>query len=170
MELPKIYFDTIELIDGIIEKAWKSYRGGISDCKRSLENKKLDVEDIKMSIEKLNGEKREDRQKYEQYCNQLKDVFNELCEGNKHSMRELIDYLNCKRLGIDPSILQTIKEEPISAFETNELLNALEEDHFETTYPTEDVDALFVPLDLPDIPSDNPIQPGDLETHKNFPK
>ena len=53
MEIPKIYFDTNMLMDTIMKKAWESYRGGIAGCKISLENLRLEIDDLKREIEKF---------------------------------------------------------------------------------------------------------------------
>ena len=181
MELPKEYFDTNKLMNIIMKKVWASYRGGIAGCKISFENIKLDIEDIKSSIEKLDETKREDRQKYEAYSNELKRIYNNLLDGNKYSLRDFIDKLNCERLGIDYEGLKTIDEnKPIFSIneepdvmtddETQALLDDLQEERIETVYPTQNVDQLFEPFDFPSITSENPIQPRDLETHNNLPR
>ena len=54
--------------------------------------------------------------------------------------------------------------------EIDELLSSLDDNKLETSYPTEDFDEEFIPLDLPDIPGDNPIQPGDIEKSVNLPR
>ena len=179
MEIPKVYFDTNMLMDTIMKKAWESYRGGIAGCKISLENLKLEIDDLKREIEKLDETKREDREKYVECCNEIQKRYDKLLEGNKYSLRTFIDKLNCERLGIDSSELKRVKDdkpifdvenETITSDETQALLDDLQNDKKETIYPTQNVDQLFEPFEFPDITSDNPIQPRDLETHNNLPR
>lgn len=181
MELPKEYFDTYNLMEFIMKKIWESYRGGIAGCKISFESIKLNIDDIKRSIQKLDDAKREDRQEYVIYCNELKRIYNELVEVNKYSLREFIDRLNCESLGIEYEELKTMdKDKPVFSLdeepevmtedETQALLNDLQEEKRETVYPTQNVDQLFEPLKFSGIPSDNPIQPSDLETYNNYPR
>lgn len=179
MELPKEYYDTNNLMDIMMKKVWESYRGGLAGCKISFENIRLSIDDIKRSIQKLDETKREDRQKYEAYCNELKRIYNELIEGNKYSLREFIDRLNCENLGINYDELKTmdedkpifdVEDESMTKDETQALLDDLQEEKRETVYPTQNVDQLFEPFNFPDIKSDNPIQPSDLETHNNYPR
>lgn len=179
MEIPKVYYDTNMLIDTIMKKAWESYRGGIAGCKISLENLRLEIDDLKREIEKLDETKREDRERYVECCNSIQKTYDKLLDGNKYSLRSFIDKLNCERLGIDSTELKQIDEDkPIFSLEDNSmtndetqaLLDDLQEEKRETVYPTQDVDQLFEPFEFPNITSENPIQPRDLETHNNLPR
>ena len=166
MEIPKIYFDTNMLMDTIMKKAWESYRGGIAGCKISLENLRLEIDDLKREIEKLDETKREDREKYVECCNIIQKTYDKLLDGNKYSLRSFIDKLNCERLGIDSAELKQIDgDKPIFSLEDD-----LQEEKRETVYPTQDVDQLFEPFEFPNITSENPIQPRDLETYNNLPR
>ncbi len=179
MELPKIYFDTNLLMDAIMKKAWESYRGGIAGCKISLENLRLELEDLRREIEKLDETKEDDRKRYAECIDEIQKTYNKLADGNKYSLRDFIDRLNCQRLGIDPEEIKNIDEdkpifdiedEQMSTDETQALLDDLQEEKRETVYPTQNVDQLFEPFDFPSITSENPIQPRDLETHNNLPR
>ena len=157
MELKEEINITRQLLKELADDAWISYRGNYSFYNYFVNTK---FERLDYIEERLNELTPEEEQKY------LNEVV------NMHNMLSSYNVKDLKNKIIEKETKKDEQSEKMSFNddEINELLDSLEENKPETSYPMEDFNQEFVPLDLPDIPSDNPIQPGDIEKKVNLPK
>lgn len=142
---------TRDLLRKLADKAWKSFRGNYSFYNYFVNAKfdRLEFIEEKMEQGILSQEEKE------QYLNEIVNI---------HSMLKNYEGKELKDKIISDSVKPSDdKEMKLNDGEIDELLSSLDDNKLETSYPTEDFNQEFVPLDLPDIPSDNPIQPGDIE-------
>lgn len=149
---------TRDLLRKLADKAWKSFRGNYSFYNYFVNAKfdRLEFIEEKMEQGILSQEEKE------QYLNEIVNI---------HSMLKNYEGKELKDKIISDSVKPSDdKEMKLNDGEIDELLSSLDDNKLETSYPTEDFNQEFVPLDLPDIPSDNPIQPGDIEKKINLPK
>lgn len=165
MQLPKIYDETCELLSALGKRAFESYRGSYIMYHAFIEYKMDRLKAIEEQIVFLDKEKQEDLEKYNELTQEIQNMYNVLEKGTRDIK------------GLLESYKEEEKEEPVnvesndfSDEEIDALLNSLDEEKRETVYPTQNVDQLFEPLDIPDIKASSDLQPIDLETHNNLPR
>ena len=165
MHLPKIYDETCELLSALGKRAFESYRGSYIMYHAFIEYKMDRLKAIEEQIIFLDKEKQEDLEKYNELTQEIQNMYNVLEKGTRDIK------------GLLESYKEEEKEEPVnvesndfSDEEIDALLNSLDEEKRETVYPTQNVDQLFEPLDIPDIKASSDLQPIDLETHNNLPR
>lgn len=165
MHLPKIYDETCELLSALGKRAFESYRGSYIMYHAFIEYKMDRLKAIEEQIVFLDKEKQEDLEKYNELTQEIQNMYNVLEKGTRDIK------------GLLESYKEEEKEEPVnvesndfSDEEIDALLNSLDEEKRETVYPTQNVDQLFEPLDIPDIKASSDLQPIDLETHNNLPR
>ena len=149
---------TRDLLRKLADEAWKSFRGNYGFYNYFVNAKfdRLEFIEEKMEQGILSQEEKE------QYLNEIVNIHNML---KSYEGKELKDKI------ISDSVKSSDdKEMKLNDNEIDELLSSLDDNKLETSYPTEDFDEEFIPLDLPDIPGDNPIQPGDIEKSVNLPR
>lgn len=169
MQLPKIYDETCELLSALGKRAFESYRGSYIMYHAFIEYKMDRLKAIEEQIIFLDKEKQEDLEKYNELTQEIQNMYNVLEKGTRDIKGLLESYKEKEK--------EEKKEEPVnvegndfSDEEIDALLNSLDEEKRETVYPTQNVDQLFEPLDIPDIKASSDLQPIDLETHNNLPR
>lgn len=169
MHLPKIYDETCELLSALGKRAFESYRGSYIMYHAFIEYKMDRLKTIEEQIVFLDKEKQEDLEKYNELTQEIQNMYNVLEKGTRDIKGLLESYKEEEK--------EEEKEEPVnvesndfSDEEIDALLNSLDEEKRETVYPTQNVDQLFEPLDIPDIKASSDLQPIDLETHNNLPR
>ena len=155
MELKEEINITRQLLKKLADDAWVSYRGTYSFYNYFVNTK---FERLDYIEEKLGELTHEEEQKF---LNEVTNIHNMLSSYNVKDLKTKI---------VEKETKKEQEEMNFNDDEIDELLNSLEDNKLETSYPTEDFNQEFIPLDLPDIPSDNPIQPGDIEKKINLPK
>lgn len=172
MELKEEINITRQLLKKLADDAWVSFKGtyGFYNYFVNAKFDRLDFIEEKMEQGILSPEEKQ------QYLNEVANIHNVLktYEGKELKDKIVADTVQTieTELGELPTNSDDNKESDMNLDEAeiDELLSSLDDNKLETTYPTEDFSQDFVPLDLPDIPSDNPIQPGDIEKSVNLPK
>lgn len=165
MHLPKIYDETCELLSALGKRAFESYRGSYIMYHAFIEYKMDRLKAIEEQIVFLDKEKQEDLEKYNELTQEIQNMYNVLEKGTRDIK------------GLLESYKEEEKEEPVNVKSNNfsdeeidALLDSLDEEKRETVYPTQNVDQLFEPLDIPNIKASSDLQPIDLETHNNLPR
>lgn len=162
---------TRQLLKKMADDAWVSFKGtyGFYNYFVNAKFDRLDFIEEKMEQGALSPEEEQ------QYLNEVVNIHNILKTYEGKELKDKIVADTVQTIETDLSELPTNNNNKESDMkldeaEIDELLSSLDDNKLETTYPTEDFSQDFVPLDLPDIPSDNPIQPSDIEKNANLPK
>lgn len=150
MVIPKLINETYELLEEVGKLAWESYRGTYDFYYSFIEVKKDRLRNITAIIHSLNENKTEDKVAYDHYIDEV-----------KHIKEILLSSTNTKNL--DTLLINNEDNKGFTEEEIDELLNSLEDDKLETTYPTEELDEFFKPLECADIPAESSLQPKDLK-------
>lgn len=169
MELKEEINVTRELLKQVADDAWVSYRGNYSFYNYFVNAKFERLDYIEERIDTLT------REEIENYVKEVTNLHNVLGDYKGKALKDKIVSDITKKEEVQEKSTIGIQEDDkdmmqFSDEEISNLLNTLEDNKLETVYPTQDFDEEFIPLDLPDIPSDNPIQPGDIEKNINLPR
>lgn len=163
MLLPNEFGETYVILNEIEKIAWKSYRANYSFCYAFVGSKKHILDDLADRIILLDSHNKQDVEKYNEIVNKIQQMQSDLKEIMDDNLKDKIKNSINKQKDLKD-------EDNFTPEEIDELLNSLDDDKLETVYPTENVEDVFIPLDWDDIPSENPIQPRDLNLNLNLPK
>ena len=170
MHLPKIYDETCELLSALGKRAFESYRGSYIMYHAFIEYKMDRLKAIEEQIVFLDKEKQEDLEKYNELTQEIQNMYNVLEKGTRDIKGLLESYKEEEKEEEEKEEPVNVKSNNFSNEEIDALLTSLDEEKRETVYPTQNVDQLFEPLDIPNIKASSDLQPIDLETHNNLPR
>lgn len=172
MELKEEINSVRELLKQIADDAWVSYRGSYSFYNYFVNAKFERLDYIEERMDTLTPEE------VESYLREVTNLHTVLGDYKGKALKDKIVSEISKKEEVQEEKQESIEETQendkdmmnFSDEEIQNLLGTLEDNKLENVYPSQDFDEEFIPLDLPDIPGDNPIQPGDIEKSVNLPR